>query len=154
MNSNHQPKHKIKCPGKLLNNCSKTPISRLRDPSRGPCLLCCPINIDNNNTYECCVRVGLWVGLFGLGCGLKWFRIRRGMPYHTRTAILLSTAINICFEQLLFLCSFRLWGVFGLKKASNWAASLTKKDCGKCKPSSNIDCTGAVHIVRVVWRFR
>ena len=40
---------------------------------------------------------------------------------------------------------------FGLKKASNWLVSLTKKDCRECKPSSKIDCRGVIHIVRVLF---
>ena len=56
-------------PARPLNNCLKMPISRLRDPPRGPYFLYCPVIIDNNHTLV----VGLWVGLFGLGCGLNKF---------------------------------------------------------------------------------
>ena len=51
--SNNHKKHKIKCPGCLLNFL-KILISRLRDPPRGPYFVCCTVKILNLSCL-CCV---------------------------------------------------------------------------------------------------
>ena len=63
---------------------------------------------------------------------------------------LLIFPFNICYLFVAFVSE----AGFGLKKASNWLGSLTKKDCRENTPSSTIDWTGVIHIVRVLWRFR
>ena len=61
--------------------------------------------------------------------------------------LLLILASNICYLFVAFVSE----AFFGLKKTSNWLVSLTKKDCGECKPASKIDCRGVVHIFRVLF---
>ena len=83
-------------------------------------------------------------------CGVKHGhkRSRTGVP--ADYVLSLIFALNICYLLVAFVSE-----VFaGLKKASNWLVSLTKKDCRECKPASKIDCRGVIHIVRVLWRFR
>ena len=66
----------------------------------------------------------------------------------------LPTIVNICFEHLVFVCSFRLWGVFRVEESVELTGQSYQKKIRECKPASKIDCRGVVHIVRVLWGFR
>ena len=132
LNSNNQQKHKMECPWRLFNSCLKAPISRLRDPPRGPHFLCCPIHIDNNNTLVLCY--GWVVGWF------SWVRLWVELiSRKTTDAISYSyvqqscgTSINICYGRLLFTCSifFRLWGAFRVEES----VELISQSCQKRLP--------------------
>ena len=62
----------------------------------------------------------------------------------------LTIIINICFEHLVFICSFCLWGVFWVEESVELIGQSYRKDCRECKPASKIDCRSVVHTVRVL----